>query len=313
MSRTLGYSRGVETWLVQIMPEPYPSLPGQEPGTKNKTKKSFVDRLLSMVRREPEDREGIVTVLEAARERDLIDNNAYTMLKGALAVSDMTAADIMVPRARMDMLDVEESVAVLLPKIVEMAHSRFPVYEESPDNLIGIFMTKDLLRHMLNPTLTLRDLVRPAVFIPETKRVNVLLQEFRSHRNHIAIVIDEHGGISGLVTLEDVLEQIVGAIEDEFDDSEQTIFPDGHNTWRVLATTELTEVNSLLGCDIPEGEYDTMGGWLAHELGRIPRRGDRFALEDLQFDILRADSRRALWVRVRRLPHLKPATAVTGN
>lgn len=295
------------------MSDPYPTEPGQEPGKKHKTKQSFVDRLLSMVRREPEDREGIFTVLEAARERELIDSNAYTMLKGALAVSDMTAADIMVPRARMDMLDVNEPLSSLLPKIVEMAHSRFPVYEDSPDNLIGIFMTKDLLRHMLNPTLALRDLVRPAVFIPETKRVNVLLQEFRSHRNHIAIVIDEHGGITGLVTLEDVLEQIVGAIEDEFDDSQQTIFPDGHNTWRIMATTELPEINSLLGCSIPEGDYDTIGGWLAHELSRIPRRGDRYTFEDLQFDILRADSRRALWIRARRLPHLKADQHETGN
>ncbi len=291
------------------MPEPYPSEPGQAPGVKTHSKKSIVDRLLSLIRREPEDRAGIMTVLDAARERNLIDINAYGMLKGALAVSDQTATDIMVPRARMDMLDVNEPMTSLVPKIVEMAHSRFPVYEETPDNLLGIFMTKDLLRHMLNPNLTLRDLIRPAVFIPETKRVNVLLQEFRSHRNHIAIVIDEHGGITGLVTLEDVLEQIVGAIEDEYDDSEQTIFPDGHNTWRVLATTELPEINQLLEREMPDGEYDTIGGWLAHELGRIPRRGDRITLEDIQFDVLRADSRRALWVRVRRLPHLKNTSA----
>lgn len=295
------------------MSEPYSNEPGNEPGKKTKPKESFVNRLLSLVRGEPEDRDGIFTILEAARERELIDGNAYTMLKGALAVSDMTAADIMVPRARMDMLDVNESVTVLLPKIVEMAHSRFPVFEDTRDNIIGTFMTKDMLRHMLNPSLTLRDLVRPAVFIPETKRVNVLLQEFRSHRNHIAIVIDEHGGITGLVTLEDVLEQIVGAIEDEFDDSEQTIFPDGHNTWRVMATTELEEIENLLGCEIPEGEYDTLGGWLAHELGRIPRRGDRHNLNDLQFDILRADTRRALWVRARRLPPLKPHDSDSGH
>jgi len=290
------------------MPEPYPSEPGHEPGNKSSSKKSLIDRILSLVRGEPEDRQGIFTILEAARERGLIDSNAYGMLKGALAVSDQTATDIMVPRARMDLLDVAEPMSALLPKIVEMAHSRFPVYEDSPDNLIGIFMTKDLLRHMINPTLTLRDLVRPAVFIPESKRVNVLLQEFRSHRNHIAIVIDEHGGITGLVTLEDVLEQIVGAIEDEYDDSEQTIFPDGHNTWRILATTEMSAVDELLNYELPQGEYDTIGGWLAHELGRIPRRGDRHSIDDLQFEVLRADSRRALWVRARRLPHLKAKT-----
>jgi magnesium and cobalt transporter len=289
------------------MPEPYSTEPGQAPGKNPKSKKSIVDRLLSLVRREPEDREGILTVLEAAKERHLIDANAYTMLKGALAVSDLTAADIMVPRARMDMLDIDHPVQTLLPQIVEMAHSRFPVYEVSPDNVVGTFMTKDLLRHMINPKLGLRDLVRPAVFIPETKRVNVLLQDFRSHRNHIAIVIDEHGGVTGLVTLEDVLEQIVGAIEDEFDDSEQTVFPDGHNTWRVMATTDLDELISILACEVPEGDYDTVGGWLAHELGRIPKRGDKHMLGDLQFDVLRADSRRALWIRVRRLPPLKPS------
>lgn len=287
------------------MPDPYPSEPSPALGKNRQSRKSIIDRILSVMRREPEDRQGIMTVLDAARARDLIDNNAYGMLKGALAVSDQTAADIMVPRARMDMLDVNEPMTSLVPKIVEMAHSRFPVYEETPDNLLGIFMTKDLLRRMLNPSLSLRDLIRPAFFIPESKRVNVLLQEFRSHRNHIAIVIDEHGGITGLVTLEDVLEQIVGAIEDEYDDSEQTIFPDGHNTWRILATTELPEINQLLACEMPEGEYDTIGGWLAHELGRIPRRGDRVTIEDVQFDVLRADSRRALWVRARRLPHLK--------
>lgn len=284
------------------MSEPYPTSPGHEPGQRSRARHSLVDRILSLVRREPEDREGILSVLEAAHERQLIDDNAYSMLKGALAVSDMTAADIMVPRARMDLLDVNEPFEPLVPKIVEMAHSRFPVYEGSRDNIIGMFMTKDLLRYMVNPQLTLRDLVRPAVFIPESKRVNVLLQEFRSKRNHIAMVIDEHGGITGLVTMEDVLEQIVGAIEDEFDDSEQTIFPDGLNTWRIMAATELDEVESLLGCSIPEGDYDTIGGWLAHELGRIPRRADRHQLGDLQFEILRADSRRALWVRVRRLP-----------
>lgn len=289
------------------MPEANPAEPGPEPGKKLKTKQTIIERLLSLVRREPEDREGILTVLDAARDRDLIDGNAYMMLKGALAVSDLTASDIMVPRARVDSLDVNAPVQALLPQIVEMAHSRFPVYEDSPDNIIGTFMTKDLLRHMINPRLTLRDLVRPAVFIPETKRVNVLLQEFRSHRNHIAIVIDEHGGVTGLVTLEDVLEQIVGAIEDEFDDSEQTIFPDGHNTWRIMATTKLTELNSVLACEIPVGDYDTVGGWLAHELGRIPRRGDRQTMGDFQFDVLRADSRRALWVRVRKRPPLRPS------
>ena len=167
--------------------------------------------------------------------------------------------------------------------------------------IIGIAMTKDLLRHLVDPSLTLRDLVRPAVFIPETKRLNVLLQEFRSNRNHIAVVIDEHGGITGLVTLEDVLEQIVGEIEDEYDVAgEQTIFSDGAQTWRVLATTEIQAFNSALNTKLPDGDYDTVGGWLAHELGRIPHRGDFCLHKDLRIEVMRADTRRALWLRVKR-------------
>jgi len=280
------------------MSDPYPTSPVSSSGKKN----SLIKRLLSRVRREPEDREGILTVLDAARARNLIDANAYSMLKGALAVSDMTAAEIMVPRAQMDLLDVNVPLKNLVPHILEMAHSRFPVFDETRDNLIGIFMTKDVLRYVLNPSLTLRDLIRPAMFIPETKRVNVLLQAFRQQRNHIAIVIDEHGGVTGLVTLEDVLEQIVGAIEDEFDDSEQTIFADGLQTWRVMATTEVQTLNEALACALPEGDYETVGGWFAHALGRIPKRGDRLQLNHIQFEVLRAEARRALWVRVRKLP-----------
>jgi magnesium and cobalt transporter len=223
------------------------------------------------------------------------------MLKGALAVSEQTVVDVMVPRARMDLLDVSESIADLLPDIIETAHSRFPVFEESRDNIIGIAMTKDLLRHLVDPSLTLRDLVRPAVFIPETKRLNVLLQEFRSKRNHIAVVIDEHGGITGLVTLEDILEQIVGEIEDEYDVAgEQTIFSDGAQAWRVLATTEIQAFNTALNTKLPDGDYDTVGGWLAHVLGRIPHRGDFCLHKDLRIEVMRADSRRALWLRVKR-------------
>ena len=282
------------------MSDPYPAADNATYSAKT-SRPRLIDRLLSLVRREPEDREGIMTVLDAARARNLIDSDSYSMLKGALAVSEQTVVDIMVPRARMDLLDVTDSIATLLPDIIETAHSRFPVFEESRDNIIGVVMTKDLLRHMVDPTLTLRDLVRPAVFIPETKRLNVLLQEFRSNRNHIAVVIDEHGGITGLVTLEDVLEQIVGEIEDEYDVAgEQTIFSDGAQAWRVLATTEIEAFNVALNTTLPDGDYDTVGGWLAHALGRIPHRGDFCVHDDLRIEVMRADARRALWLRVKR-------------
>ena len=282
------------------MSDPYPAAESTTDSAKASPPR-LIDRLLSLVRREPEDREGIMAVLDAARARNLIDSDSYSMLKGALAVSEQTVMDVMVPRARMDLLDVSESIADLLPDIIETAHSRFPVFEESRDNIIGIAMTKDLLRHLVDPSLTLRDLVRPAVFIPETKRLNVLLQEFRSKRNHIAVVIDEHGGITGLVTLEDILEQIVGEIEDEYDVAgEQTIFSDGAQTWRVLATTEIEAFNTALNTKLPDGDYDTVGGWLAHALGRIPHRGDFCLHKDLRIEVMRADSRRALWLRVKR-------------
>jgi magnesium and cobalt transporter len=282
------------------MSDPYPAAESSTDSAKASPPR-LIDRLLSLVRREPEDREGIMAVLDAARARNLIDSDSYSMLKGALAVSEQTVMDVMVPRARMDLLDVSESIADLLPDIIETAHSRFPVFEESRDNIIGIAMTKDLLRHLVDPSLTLRDLVRPAVFIPETKRLNVLLQEFRSNRNHIAVVIDEHGGITGLVTLEDILEQIVGEIEDEYDVAgEQTIFSDGAQAWRVLATTEIQAFNTALNTKLPDGDYDTVGGWLAHALGRIPHRGDFCLHKDLRIEVMRADSRRALWLRVKR-------------
>lgn len=282
------------------MSDPYPAAESSTDSAKASPPR-LIDRLLSLVRREPEDREGIMAVLDAARARNLIDSDSYSMLKGALAVSEQTVVDVMVPRARMDLLDVSESIADLLPDIIETAHSRFPVFEESRDNIIGIAMTKDLLRHLVDPSLTLRDLVRPAVFIPETKRLNVLLQEFRSNRNHIAVVIDEHGGITGLVTLEDILEQIVGEIEDEYDVAgEQTVFSDGTQAWRVLATTEIQAFNTALNTKLPDGDYDTVGGWLAHALGRIPHRGDFCLHKDLRIEVMRADSRRALWLRVKR-------------
>jgi len=281
------------------MPDPYPEADSNRP---SKSHKSFLDRLLARVRREPEDREGIKSVLEAAHDRELIDDQSYSMIRGALAVSEQTAGDIMVPRSRMDILDIAQPLPYLLSAVIEAAHSRFPVYEGDRDNIVGMLMAKDLLRCMVEPGLDVRSLVRPAVFIPESKRLNVLLHEFRRNRNHLAIVIDEHGGISGLVTMEDVLEQIVGAIEDEFDeDAEQTIFAEGSDVWRVLAATDIEQFNQALGADLPDDEYDTVGGWLGGALDRIPRRGDVHERNDLRIEVIRADARRALWLRVRRL------------
>jgi magnesium and cobalt transporter len=284
------------------MPDPYPANDADLPRQAKTPNKSLLDRLLSLVRREPEDREGIKAILEAAHERELLDAESYAMIKGALAVSERTVGDIMVPRSRMDLLDIAQPLPQLLSSIIDTAHSRFPVFEEDRDNIIGILLAKDLLRGMLEPDIEVRSLVRPAVFIPESKRLNILLHDFRESRNHLAIVIDEHGGIAGLITMEDVLEEIVGDIEDEFDeDDEATVFAEGDNQWRVLATTDIDKFNDTFGVSLPDDEYDSIGGWLGGELGRIPRRGDCAERDGLRFEVVRADPRRALWLRVKRL------------
>jgi magnesium and cobalt transporter len=274
----------------------------------------LLDRVMSIVRREPEDREGIKSFLEAAHERELLDAEAYTMIKGALAVSERSVADIMVPRSRMDLLDIAQPLQQILATIIETAHSRFPVYENDRDNIIGILLAKDLLRCMIEPGLDIRSLLRPAVFIPEAKRLNVLLHEFQQGSLHQAIVIDEHGGISGLVTMEDVLEQIVGDIEDEFDeDDEESIFPEGENQWRLMATTEISHFNEVFNATLPDDEYDSVGGWLGGQLGRIPKRGDNATHGDLRIEVIRADARRALWLRARRLPPSLPSASTPAE
>jgi len=212
----------------------------------------------------------------------------------------------------MDLLDIDAPYDELLGIVIDSGHSRFPVYEGARDNIIGILLAKDLLRCMLEPNIELRTLVRPAVFIPESKRLNVLLHEFRASRNHQAIVIDEHGGISGLVTMEDVLEQIVGDIEDEFDETEEvSIFPEGENQWRVLAATDISHFNEVFGCQLPDDEYDSVGGWLGGQLGRIPRRGDHADFDGLRLEVARGDARRAIWLRVKRLA--TPQTTVPAT
>jgi len=270
-------------------------------------KPSLLARLLTwprrLIRRELHNRDDLKDVLQQARARQVLDAQSHTMLLGALNVAEQTAADIMVPRTRIDMLDLGKPLAELLPVIIETGHSRFPVFETDRDNIMGVLMAKDLLLSIANPSIDLRPLIRPAVFIPETKRLNDLLHEFRSSRNHMAIVIDEHGGTSGLITMEDVLEQIVGDIEDEFDeDAEQTIFQTSSHSWRAMGMTEIEDFNTTFGTNLPNDDVDTVGGWLAAELGHIPRRGERRRLEDhgLTITVVGADAKRALWLHIQR-------------
>jgi len=267
-------------------------------------KPSLLDRLSALLTREPEDREDLVEVLRGAYEHRLMDADALSMIEGVLSVSETTVRDIMIPRAQMDCVSIDDAPAEFIPFIVETKHSRFPVIGESKDDVIGILLAKELLAYYRDPqAFNLREILRPAVFVPESKRLNVLLREFRANRNHIAIVVDEYGGVSGLVTIEDVLEQIVGDIEDEydFDESEDNIIPEANGRFRVKAQTEIGDFNEQFGTRFEDEEFDTVGGLVLKAFGRLPKRGEVTALDGFRFRVLRADSRRLHTLQVERV------------
>ncbi|HWQ39286.1 MAG TPA: transporter associated domain-containing protein [Burkholderiales bacterium] len=257
-------------------------------------KPSWLERLGALLMREPEDREQLVELLQRSYERNLLDADALAMIEGVMQVSEMQARDIMVPRAQMDVIDVNEPIEKIIAQAIETAHSRFPVIDENKDDVIGILLAKDLLRYYTDKDFDLREMLRPAVFIPESKRLNVLLKDFRSNRNHIAIVVDEYGGVAGLVTIEDVLEQIVGDIEDEydFDETEANIIRDRQGQYRVKAQTEIADFNAAFGTEFSDEDFDTVGGLVLAHLGRLPKRGEQFRIGNLSVKVLRADSRR---------------------
>ena len=271
---------------------------------KNGDKPTLMERLTAMLLREPDDREELLDVLRGAFERHLLDADALTMIEGVLSVSETTVRDIMIPRAQMDCVSIDDDPAEFMPLVVETRHSRFPVIGESKDDVVGILLAKELLNYYANPEgFNLHDTLRPAVFVPEGKRLNVLLREFRANRNHIAIVVDEYGGVSGLVTIEDVLEQIVGDIEDEydFDESHDNIIPEANGKFRVKAQTEIADFNEQFGTSLPDDEFDTIGGLVLRAFGRLPKRGEATTMEGLRFRVLRADSRRLHTVQVERI------------
>lgn len=254
----------------------------------------FLERLSSLLLREPEDREQLMHLLHAAFERNLLDSDALTIIEGALAASDTSVRDVMVPRAQMDVVDVGDSLDEIVAYVIRTAHSRFPVIDGSRDNVIGILLAKDLLRIHTEEDFNLRDWLRPAVFIPESKRLNVLLREFRVSRNHMAVVVDEYGGVCGVVTIEDVLEQIVGDIEDEydFDEADDNIQFDQAGRYRVKAQTEIEDFNAAFGTHFSDEECDTVGGLILHQLERVPKRNEMVDIDGVRFQVLRADSRR---------------------
>ncbi|MCL2872041.1 MAG: CBS domain-containing protein [Betaproteobacteria bacterium] len=282
--------------------------PEPNPRSSLSHKPTLKERLSALLSHEPENRqelqEDLQELLRGAFERKLLDADALSMIEGVLDVSERAVRDIMIPRAQMDCLDIADDPQKFIPFVIETRHSRFPVIGESKDDVIGVLLAKELLNYYANPeTFDLRDTLRPVVFVPESKPLNVLLREFRANRNHIAIVVDEYGGVSGLVTIEDVLEQIVGDIEDEydFDDAETNIIAQEDGSYRVKAHTEIVDFNEVLPANFPDKEYDTVGGLVLHALGRLPKRGEVITLDGFRFRVTRVDSRRLHTLQVTRV------------
>ena len=266
-------------------------------------KRSFFERLVDFIVPGPDSKDELIETLADAEQRELIDPESRSMLEGVLRMADMTAGDVMVAAPRIDWLDIDAPYDELLEVVIDTSHSRFPVYEGKRDNVIGILMAKDLLKLQRAPELNLRTLLRPTVFVPESKRLNELLRDFRSNRNHLAIVIDEFGNTAGLITIEDVLEEIVGEIEDEFDeaDHDNSVYTLADGTHRVAGDAPIASVNEAFGTSFSEAEFDTIGGLVAHEFGRVPRRGEAVDTGGLRFSVMLTRGGAVRWFRVSRL------------
>jgi magnesium and cobalt transporter len=269
---------------------------------RNGSTGQWLRRIVDSFTGEPRDLEQLTDMLAEARERGLIDADVLAMLEGVLQVSEIQVRDVMVPRSQMVVVRRGDPPEKILPVVIESGHSRFPVVGEDRDEVAGILLAKDLLRFFAEDgegDFDIRECLRPAVFIPESKRLNVLLKEFRVSHNHMAIVVDEYGGVSGLLTIEDLLEQIVGDIGDEYDvDEAEGIRKEGERTFAVPALTRIEEFNTAFGTRFSNEECDTIGGLVLHELGRMPRRGETVEIGGLELKVVRSDRRRIESLRV---------------
>lgn len=289
------------------MSDPYPARLAER-----QDKRTFLQKLAEFIHPGPDSTDELIETLAEAEDNQIIGAESRQMLEGVIRMADMTAGDVMVSSTRMDMLNIQEPLEQLLQTVIDTAHSRFPVYDGERDNVLGILMAKDLLKLQRAPELNIRALLRPAVFIPETKGLNDLLRDFRGNRNHLAIVIDEFGRLAGLVTIEDVLEEIVGEIEDEFDipEDEGDIFALADRTYRVSGNAPIDRVNTAfdvtLMADDPEDHFQTIGGLIAHEMGHVPKRGERYTLCGLNFLVLHTKGGAVKWFKV------SPATLATA-
>jgi magnesium and cobalt transporter len=269
--------------------------------------RSLLQKIAEYLHPGPDSREELMSVLLSAENRGLIGVESRGMLEGVIRMSDGSAGDVMVASPRMDMIEISDAFEEMLHQVIDIGHSRYPVYENTTDNIIGILHSKDLIKLQRAPELNIRTLLRAVVFVPESKNLIDLLREFRRNRNHMAIVIDEFGRIAGLVTIEDVLEEIVGEIEDEFDTDPESgdIFGLADRTYRVAGHTPLERVNEAFGVNLVsvdgEDAFDTVGGLIAHEMGHVPKRGEHYTLAGLRFDVMHSRGGSVKWFRVKQL------------
>lgn len=271
--------------------------------TNGSTSKGWLDKIRLTFSGEPKSKQDLVEVITEAEHRELIDPQTREMIEGVIGVNEMRVRDIMIPRTQMTTIDIEQSVEEFLPKILETAHSRFPVISEDKDHIEGILLAKDLLGYAFTPDrpFQLCDVIRPAVIVPESKRVDVLLKEFRQQRYHMAIVVDEYGGVSGLVTIEDILELIVGEIEDEYDideDGTEDIKPLNKSTYSVKALTAVDDFNEFFHTNFNEEDADTIGGIVLKAFGHMPETNDEITIGDIHFKITNSDKRRLVQLKV---------------
>lgn len=281
------------------MSDPYPLR-----SSSKEDKRTFLQKLAEFIHPGPDSTDELIDTLAEAEENHIIDAQSRAMLEGVIRMADMTAGDVMVPATRMDLVNIEDTYDVLLHAVIEAGHSRFPVFEGERENIIGILLSKDLLKLQRAPALNIRALLRPVVFVPETKGLNDLLREFQGNRNHQAIVIDEFGRVAGLITIEDVLEQIVGEIEDEFDIAvdDGDIFGLPDRSYRVSGDTTIERVEDAFGVVLagndPADEFDTIGGLIAHEMGHVPKRGEKYSISGLNFVVMHTKGGAVKWFKV---------------
>ncbi len=277
---------------------------GPQRSLRHVDKRGFLQKLAEFIHPGPDSKDELIETLADAEDNDIINAESRVMLEGVIRIADMTAGDVMVATPRMDVLDIDAPYDELLHLVIDTAHSRFPVFEGERENIIGILLAKDLLKLQRAPELNIRALLRPATFVPETKGLNDLLREFRGNRNHLAIVIDEFGRVAGLITIEDVLEEIVGEIEDEFDvaEDEGDIFSLADSTWRVSGDTPIERINESFGLKLSEEDFDTIGGMIAHAMGHVPKRSEVHELEGLRFVVLHTKGGAVKWFKVMPIP-----------